>query len=33
MLDKMKQCPVFDDDNHNMFSTIMKRIEDLQQNN
>ena len=33
MLDKMKQCPVFDDGSHTMFSTTMKRIEDLQQNN
>ena len=33
MLDKMKQCPVLDDGSHIMFSTTMKRIEDLQQNN
>ena len=32
ILDKIKRCPVFDDDSH-MLSTIMKRIEDLQLRN
>ena len=29
MLDKMKRCPVFDDDSQDMLSTITKRIENL----
>ena len=33
MLDKMKRCPVFDDDSHEMLSTITKKIEDLQLKN
>ena len=33
MLDKMKRCPVFDDDSQDMLSTITKRIEDLQLKN
>ena len=33
MLDKMKWCPVFDDDSQGMLSTIIKRIEDLQLKN
>ena len=33
MLDKMKRCPVFDNDTQDMLSTIMKRIEDLQLKN
>ena len=30
MLDKMKRCPVFDDDSQDILSTITKKIEDLQ---
>ena len=30
MLDKMKRCPVFDDDSQDMLSTITKKIEDRQ---
>ena len=30
MLDKMKQCPVFDDESQDMLYTNMERIEDLQ---
>ena len=33
MLDKMKRCPVFDDDSQDMLSTITKKIEDLQLKN
>ena len=33
ILDKMKRCPVFDDDSQDMLSTITKRIEDLQLKN
>ena len=33
MLDKMKLCPVFDDHNQDMLSTITKKIEDLQLKN
>ena len=29
VLDKMKWCPVFDDDSQDMLSRITKRIEDL----
>ena len=33
MLNKMKRCPVFDDDSQDMLPTITKRIEDLQLKN
>ena len=33
MLDKMKRCPVFDDDSQDMLSTIKNKIEDLQLKN
>ena len=33
MLDKMRRCPVFDDDSQDMLSTITKKIEDLQLKN
>ena len=33
MLDKMKPCPVSDDDSHDMLSTITKKTEDLQLKN
>ena len=33
MLDKMKRCPISDDDSRNILSTITKRIEDLQLKN
>ena len=33
MLDKMKRCPVFDDDSQDMLSAITKKIEDLQLKN
>ena len=33
MLNKMKRCPVFDDDSQDMLSTIAKKIEDLQLKN
>ena len=33
MLDKMKRCPVFDDDSQDILSTIAKKIEDLQLKN
>ena len=33
MLDKMKRCPVFDDDSQDMLSTNTKEIEDLQLKN
>ena len=33
MLDKMKRCPVFDDESQDMLSIITKRIEDLQLKN
>ena len=33
MLDKMKRCPVFDDDSQDMLSTITKMIQNLQLKN
>ena len=33
ILDKLKRCPVFDDDSQDMLSTITKKIEDLQLEN
>ena len=33
MLEKMKRCPVFDDDSQDMLSIIMKRVGDLQLKN
>ena len=33
ILDKMKRCPVFDDDSPDMLSTITKKIEELQLKN
>ena len=33
ILDKLKRCPVFDDDSQDMLSTITKKIEDLQLKN
>ena len=33
MLDKMRRCPVFDDDSQDMLSTITKKIEDFPRKN